>query len=402
MKKQNCPCPKQAVILAGGQGVRLRPFTLHKAKPMYPFHGKPFLYYLIRQLEGQGLYKILLLLGYKADSIIEYIHSRSDWKADISFSITDTKDETGTRLRCAKEKLEKEFLLLYCDNYCPIDIGEAFACYRKLKFDAQITVYANSDGYTKDNVRIRADKTVERYDPSRKSTGLAGVDIGYAFVKKKVLDQLPEDNVNFEHSIYPHLINKEKLGAYVTEHRYYSIGDHRRITATESFLRFTPAVFLDRDGVLNHKPPKSNYVTCPQGFQWLPGAIEAVKLLNDAGYLVFVVTNQAGIALGLMSHEDISRIHSKMQDDLARQCAHVDAIYYCPHHWDDGCGCRKPRPGLLYQAQKEYNLNLKHTYIIGDSLSDIEAGRAVGCKAFLVTEEASCLNIVKQHIIVEQ
>jgi D-glycero-D-manno-heptose 1,7-bisphosphate phosphatase len=147
-------------------------------------------------------------------------------------------------------------------------------------------------------------------------------------------------------------------------------------------------IFLDRDGVLNRKPPEGGYITAWPEFTWLPGAIEAVARLNRAGLTVLVVTNQRGIALGLYSEEDLAQTHHNMRADLARHDAHVDGVYYCPH--DRGvCDCRKPGTGMFAQARKDFpEITGESSVMIGDSYSDIQAGQAAGMKTIFIRGEA--------------
>jgi D-glycero-D-manno-heptose 1,7-bisphosphate phosphatase len=138
------------------------------------------------------------------------------------------------------------------------------------------------------------------------------------------------------------------------------------------------AVFLDRDGVINQKLPEGRFVTSADEFQPLPGVHEAIAKLNAAGMLVFVVSNQRGIALGLYTAADVLDIHAEFQAELSAHNAHVDAFYFCPHDKAD-CDCRKPLPGLFNQAQAEFpNISAESSAIIGDSWSDIEFGRRLG------------------------
>ena len=152
------------------------------------------------------------------------------------------------------------------------------------------------------------------------------------------------------------------------------------------------AVFLDRDGVINRKL-ENDYVKSWNEFQFLPGVIEAIKAINERGYLVIVVTNQRGIAKGLMTEKDLEEIHrrilkelKKHVEDPVRGSAHIDDIFYCPHDISDNCNCRKPKPGMLIQAQKKWDIDFAQSYIIGDSNSDIEAGQRVGCRGILTTD----------------
>ena len=142
------------------------------------------------------------------------------------------------------------------------------------------------------------------------------------------------------------------------------------------------AVFLDRDGVVNRKL-ENDYVKNWNEFCFLPGVFEAIKAIKEKGYLVIVVTNQRGIARGLMTEEDLEEIHQRMQKELEKHGAEVDDIFYCPHDISDNCNCRKPKPGMLIQAHKKWNIDFASSFIIGDSNSDIEAGKRVGCQGIL-------------------
>lgn len=148
-------------------------------------------------------------------------------------------------------------------------------------------------------------------------------------------------------------------------------------------------VFLDRDGVLNRKPPEGEYVTRPEELELLPGAAEAVALLNQSGCTVLVVTNQRGVALGRYTLWDLSAIHDRMRQHLAKASAHIDAIYACPH--DKGeCECRKPGTGLLEQGFSEFpSARPENSVLIGDSLSDIQAGRAAGMRTIFIEGDAA-------------
>ncbi len=148
-------------------------------------------------------------------------------------------------------------------------------------------------------------------------------------------------------------------------------------------------VFVDRDGVLNRKRPEGAYVTQWAQFEWLPGSGEAIARMNRAGMKVILVTNQRAIALGFLNHQELRSIHEKMEGDLAQHGAHLDAIYYCPH--DNGeCHCRKPEIGLFEQAFGDFpEAGPQNSVVIGDSLSDIEAGKRLGMRTIFVLGEAA-------------
>ncbi len=144
------------------------------------------------------------------------------------------------------------------------------------------------------------------------------------------------------------------------------------------------AIFLDRDGVINRNPPNMGYVRKWADFSFIPSARRAIQKLTQNGYRVFVVSNQSGIGRGLYSEEDVRDIHFRMTTQIAEAGGRIDAVYYCPHHPDAGCDCRKPKPGMLKRAAQEHNIDLSSAYFIGDVLTDIQAGKRAGTTTFLV------------------
>lgn len=392
----------QAVILAGGLGKRLKPFTNTAPKPMYPINNIPFIDYLIRQLKGYGMEEVLLLLGYLPEKIMDYLGDGSRYGLTINYDITPVDYDTGMRIKHAASQIADKFLILYCDNYCPIDYSKLFVDFCNNEAKIQITAYSNRDNYTKSNVHIMDNGLVTVYDKKRMVSNLQGVDIGYALVDKSVISLIPEGNCNFEAEVYPQLVEQNKLFATVTEHRYYSVGSFERIKLTEEFLKPKRVVFLDRDGTINKRPARACYIEKPKDFVWIPGAIEAIHLLKENGFLVIIITNQPGIARGNLTEEMLHCIHEKMHTDLLKEGTDVDDIFYCPHNWDDGCFCRKPNPGMLFDAQKKYSLNLSECYLIGDDQRDIMAGESAGCICRLVNDTYTVVDAVKEIITLEK
>lgn len=142
------------------------------------------------------------------------------------------------------------------------------------------------------------------------------------------------------------------------------------------------AVFVDRDGVINKE--RRHYVTRWSEFHFLPGAVEALVALTHAGLDVFVITNQSAIHRGLVTIDAVQRLHARMVAAIHEAGGRVRGVYLCPHTPDEGCACRKPRPGLLLRAAAEHDLDLTRCYVIGDKLSDMQAGLAAGCRCLLV------------------
>jgi D-glycero-D-manno-heptose 1,7-bisphosphate phosphatase len=384
--------PRQAVILAGGRGTRMRPLTDDRPKPMIEFHGRPFLEYMVELLAEQGFERILLLLGYLPGPIQEHFGNGARFGLQIDYSISDADDLTSRRLQIAEDRLDSLFMLLYCDNYWPLDMGRMWDHYRSVGAPAMVTVYANEDGYSRDNTRVSTDGLVEVFDRSRSADNLKGVEISYALIPKRFLSLLPADGAELvEQALYPDLARSSLLGAHVSQHRYYSVGSMHRLPLTDAFLSRRPAVILDRDGVLNERPPRAEYVRSPSEFRWLDGSLEAVSLFTAAGYRVVVVSNQAGIGRGSMTEADLAAVHDRMVGEVQQAGGQIDAIYHCPHDWDAGCACRKPKAGMLYQAQHDLQLDLSRTTFIGDDERDAEAAAAAGSPYLAVHGDASLL-----------
>jgi histidinol-phosphate phosphatase family protein len=390
--------PTQAVILAGGRGTRMRPLTDTRPKAMIEFHGKPFLQYVLEMLRDQGIQRVQLLLGYLPEVITDHFGDGRAFGLEIEYSVSDPDDLTAHRVQLVRDRIDDLFMLLYCDNYWPLRMADMWETYLAHGAPpAQITVYANRDGFSRSSVIVGPDGRVEVFDRARTTPNLQGVEISYAILRKEVLELLPADGDElFEVAVYPELVRGGELYAYWSEHRYYSVGSIDRLPVTESFLARHPAVILDRDGVLNAKPPRAEYVTTPAELQWLPGALDALRLFREAGYKVIVVSNQAGIGRNVMTEQDLATVMRRMYDDAEAAGGRIDAFYHCPHDWDEGCRCRKPAPGMLFSAQRDHHLDLTRTTFVGDDDRDGVAALAAGCPFEQVDGSRSLLDITRQ------
>jgi histidinol-phosphate phosphatase family protein len=397
--------PSQAVIVAGGRGTRMRPLTDNRPKPMVEVNGRPFLEYLVELLHEQGFDRILLLLGYRADVIQEHFGDGGRWGVEIEYSVTAPDDLTASRVRMADDRLDERFLFMYCDNFWPMRFDRMWTRYLELGAPAMVTVYTNKDGLSRDSVIVGEDDFVKVFDRSRTTPGLSGIEIGYAVLERDVVldllpvrEALPEGDLLFEEAVYPPLAECGKLAAFRSDHRYYSVGSIERLPLTEAFLARRPAIILDRDGVLNKRPPRAEYVRGPEEFEWLPGAREALRVLSERDYRVIVVSNQAGVARGAMTASDVERVNDRMRAESQAVGGRIDAVYYCPHDWDEGCECRKPRPGMLFDAARDFQLDLTRTVFVGDDERDAEAAEAAGCGSVLVSADRPVLEVVRELV----
>lgn len=388
--------PRQAVILAGGRGTRMQPITNDRPKPMVPILGRPFLEYQIEQLRDQGFERVLLLLGYLPEVVQKHFGDGRRFGVRIEYSVTEPDQLTSSRVATARHMIDPCFLLLYCDNYWPMQMNRLWARFCEAGKPGLITVYSNKDDYSRGSVILDRDGHVRLFDRLRTTPGLREIEISYAILTDLALALLPEEDTMFEEAIYTPLAQQGRLTAYVSDHRYYSVGSLHRLPATEAFMRREPTVILDRDGVLNRKPPPAQYVRNWSEWEWCPGSLEALRLLREAGYRTIIASNQSGIGRGFMSEADLAAVHGRMKLEAEQAGGRIDAIYYCPHNWNEGCECRKPKPGLLYRAQQDFHLDLTRVPFIGDDERDGTTAAAADCPFYRVTDSRSLLDITRQ------
>ena len=164
------------------------------------------------------------------------------------------------------------------------------------------------------------------------------------------------------------------------------------------------AAFIDRDGTVTQSV--AYYITKPSQVELEEGAAEAIRLLRSKGFLIVIITNQAGVARGILTEDDLAAIHTAMREKLAALNADVDAIYYCPHHpeglierYSGECSCRKPKPGMMLRAAKDLGIDLKASVMIGDAERDVASGKAAGCETFLVKRKPLTEPTVADHCV---
>jgi D-glycero-D-manno-heptose 1,7-bisphosphate phosphatase len=318
---------------------------------------------------------------------------------EIEYSAAPAEVETTERLRRARSMLDAEFLLLYGDNYWPMRLPVMWRQYVDSQAAALVTVYSNSDGYSRGGIRCDADSYVSEVDPLRNGGDQSGVEIGYAILRRDLINLLPDRDGPFGPPLYGLLADRRQLLAHVTHHRYYGVGCPRRRQPTERFL--DPArrtVLLDRDGVLNVKPPARRYVRSWSEFAWRRGALGGLRMLTEHGFEIFVVTNQPGVAYGHLTRADLDEIHARMCAEAAEAGGEIRGVYACPHSWDEGCECRKPRPGMLFSVQRDHGLDLTRTPMVGDDERDLEAAEAAGSPGFDIRRDGDLLAVAKRLV----
>ncbi|CAK0764477.1 D-glycero-D-manno-heptose 1,7-bisphosphate phosphatase [Azospirillaceae bacterium] len=376
---------KQAVILAGGRGSRLGALTAQTPKPLLPCGDRPFLLHLIENLARFGFRDQILLVG-PYEAIFREALSDVESRFKVSLTLVSEPEPAGTAgaLLWARERLAERFLMLNGDclfdfNY--LDMTSASA--ESSEEIARLALRPLKETGRFGTVLLDGDRILEF---SEKAGGGEGViNGGVYWMRRKALDEIARTPCSIERDVFPALAMRGALRGSVYHGEFLDIGtpdDFARVEDVLERWRYRPAVFFDRDGVLNLD---SGYVCRPEEFVWVEGASEAIKDLNDRGFLVFVVTNQSGVARGYYDAPTVERLHGWMNEQLATHGAHIDRFYYCPHPATEpiSCGCRKPAPGMIMQALGEWPIRRAGSFMVGDKETDVAAAAAAGVPGYL-------------------
>ena len=235
---------------------------------MIDIGGYPFLYYLIERLEKYKFSEVLILVGYKSEKFKKLFHLCKNFKINIKLIYSPTNYNTGARLKAAYPHMKDIFFLMYGDNFLPFNFNEIWKNYIKKKLENQLVVYRNEDNYSLSNIKIDKNNIVIDYDSTRKKN-YDFVNIGFFILKKNIINISTSKNCKFENQVLNKLIKKKKISAYITSHRYYSLSNMSRYFLTNNFFKNKNSfIFLDRDGVLNIKQKKSEYVKSLNQFVW--------------------------------------------------------------------------------------------------------------------------------------
>ena len=399
---------KQAVILAGGKGTRLKEVSGNLPKSMVSVLDKPLLQHLIEQCVEYGITDIKLLISYKKEVIEDYFGDGDQYGATIQYISEDTPRGTAGALIDALPELDDQFLVAYGDTFFDIDLSAFWEFHQDQAGDASIFLHPNDHPYDSDLVEVDSSFQVQRIHPYphdaqwRQNLVNAAV---YMFNKKALKGvDFVIDRPDIAKDLFQLMLKSEKkLYGYISTEYIKDMGTPERLFKVEkdinsgkvkSLKKQTPkmAIFLDRDGTINQEV---NHLSSLEQFELIDGVGEAICQINVAGILAIVVTNQPVIARGDLTECELKVIHNKMDTLLGRQGAYIDRLYYCPHHIESGfegeikvlkfdCNCRKPKIGLFTQAKKDLNIVLEKSWMIGDSSRDIFAAKSAGMKSILL------------------
>lgn len=417
----------KVIIMAGGRGTRINELFPGIPKPLIPIDNVPVLEREIIELRNQGFTDIILTVSYLYEKIEEYFGDGSKYGVKIEYFEEETP--LGNAGALFKLKLEDDFLLLNADAVFDVDFNRMVDYHRE--HHALVTLFTHPNSHPYDSGLIIADEhcVVEKWlakEDERPEWYKNRVNAGLHVVSPKILENIAghkigevgEDGkvvkVDLDRQLLKPLAGTGKMFCYDspeyvkdmgTPERYYSVvEDYKKgMVIAKNLKNKQKAIFLDRDGTLNKYV---GFLHSVDEMELVDGVGEAIKLINKSGYLAVVVTNQPVIARGEITTTQLQEIHNKLETLLGADGAYIDALYYCPHHPHKGyegevpelkidCNCRKPKPGLLLRAAKDYNIDLSSSWMIGDSDSDVEAGKAAGCRSIKI-EEGELLTVIKE------
>ena len=375
--------PEQAVILCGGLGTRMRPYTNLVPKPMILCNGKPFLLYLIQQLIDLGVIRFLLLTGYLGDQIEDYFGDGRSFGCQIKYFRGPIEWNTGRRIWEARSVIDGRFFLLYSDNFVPFPIYKLLDVHDRCNASLTFMAAPKRPG----NIEIDDKGIVQQYD-NKRASGMQYVEIGYMVVEKdRTLGLFESTNCSFS-DVLKSMAKKGEVSAFIQYDKYYSISDPERWRLAETYLRTKKIILIDRDGVINRKAPPGEYISNWAQFEWIQETRQAMGQLAKAGFKFIVISNQAGVARGLTKSSSLKYIHTNLKKKMLEEGVDVLNIYICPHHWEEKCFCRKPMPGLFFKASSEFSFRLDQTVYIGDDPRDCLAARNAGCGSIFLGSES--------------
>ena len=402
-----------AVIQAGGMGTRMRELTKDKIpKPMLILNGKPMLEWQIQNIAGYGIKDFIIIIGHLGEKVKEYFHNGS--KLGVHIQYIEEKEPLGSAGALALLKSmyifeATDFLVVFGDVMFDLDIHRLCCFHEKQDGLVTLLTHPNSHPYDSDllitddagqvlNIISKHEERNEWYE----NLVNAGI---YVLSGEFITDLVKKgiEKMDMERDVLKPMVGKGKVYAYRTPEYIKDAGTPERFLTVcreqregvweqKNLTKKQRCVFLDRDGTINKY---QGLIYKEEQLELEQGAAEAIRLLNEAGYLAIVVTNQPVVARGLCDIGEVERIHKKLQVLLGEQGAYLDDIVYCPHHPDKGypeenplykisCKCRKPNTGMIDKMLEKYNIDSRKSYIVGDSSVDIQTGKNTGLKTILV------------------
>ncbi|MCL4691771.1 MAG: HAD-IIIA family hydrolase, partial [Candidatus Hydrogenedentes bacterium] len=409
----------KAVIIAGGKGTRIRSVTGDALpKALLPVAGLPIIFRQFQLLKRYGFSEVVVTAGHLAP-VLSDACARESKRLGLRVQVVVENQPMGTGggLPLARRYLGEESFLVVCgDIAVDMDLERLAKCHRDAGAGATVVVHPNDHPQTSDLVVVDDSGYIREFLPrgTRASRDHRNLVIGSLYVlSPRIFDFIhPNAKHDLNNEILPRMVaGGAKVLAYNTPEYLRDVGTPERLALVERDIATgrmerlnwgnkRPAVFFDRDGVLIEDAGERG-VTSPDEVVLLPGAAEAVRAVNAAGWLAVVISNQPGVAKGFLTFEELDRITGRLEMELGYEGAWLDRVYYCPHHPESGfegerpelkvtCDCRKPAPGLLLRAAEDLPIDLPASVFIGDTARDVGVARAVGIPVLGVRTGNGC------------
>ncbi|TBW32965.1 HAD-IIIA family hydrolase [Siculibacillus lacustris] len=384
----------QCVILCGGLGTRLGALTAVTPKPLLAVAGEPFLETLIFELGRQGIHDVLLLAGFQAEKIVAFAEASPAARRfgmTVEVSVEPAPAGTAGALRQAADRLADTFFLINGDTWFDVSLLALWAAFeaRAPGVLGAVALRRVDDAGRYGSVDVDGDR-ITGFREKQPGGGAGLINGGNYLLSKEILERVAPVS-SLERDVLPDLAAEGRLiGGAFDDAYFIDIGlpeTYERAQTEIPATKRRPAAFLDRDGVIN---VDHGYIGSPDRFEFVEGAPEAIRRLNESGRYVFVVTNQAGIGRGFYTEADHFALMDHIAAELRVHGAHFDDHRYCPHHPDATIPAyrqdhpwRKPNPGMLLDLIAQWPVDLAQSFLVGDKASDIEAATAAGIPGHL-------------------
>jgi histidinol-phosphate phosphatase family protein len=405
----------QLVILAGGVGTRLRACLGDLPKPMIPIAGKPLLEYQVELAKKHGFTDLIFFVHHRADLIEKHFGDGKKFGVRIRHVLEKEPLGTAGAVLAGFDQLADRFVVMYGDTMVNVDLERLWRAHERNRADATLLLHPNDHPFDSDLVEVDSQSRVIAFHnpPHPENVWRQNlVNAGLYVLEKSVLAPFRQSTLNSQFStvfdfgkdFFPAMLQRSaKLFGYNSPEFIKDIGTPERydriaaqfaagIVQRSSLATPQRAVFLDRDGTI---VAEKDCLRTAGELGLLPGAARAIHELNHHGWRTIIVTNQPVVAKGWCSEAELQNIHNKLETLLGREHAFLDRIYFCPHHPEKGfagerpelkidCDCRKPKIGMIRCAVADLNIDLKQSWLIGDTMTDLQTASNAGLKSILV------------------
>lgn len=395
------------IILAGGKGSRISKEYPDIPKAMVPIQGKPVLEYEIEMLRSYAIDEIIIITGYLHSAIENYFKDGSEYGVKITYY--KESSPLGTAGALFNIDIKEDFLLCAGDLLFNFSLNKMIEFHKK--HNALATVFSHPSSHPFDSTLIKSDEDGKIIDFFRINKSIDSFNnncsAGIYMISPKLLElrrnKLQGKKCDIDKDILQKSVDTNRIFSYKSTEYVCDIGTPERRRKAEKHLSIfglmpkhvqsgNKAIFLDRDGTLNIY---KGYITDKKQIELTDKAAQAINIFHSLGYLVILVTNQPVVARGECSIDDLKEINGRVEYLLGKDNSYLDDIFFCPHHPHKGfenenkefkidCSCRKPKPGLIFKAAEKYDINLLHSYMVGDSAVDVDCAKSAGCTPVFV------------------